>query len=590
MSNGEIELSDRNYSAVLTAPHARAARRRIIGYKITVPVAFSTCAMIAAWTATSWPMRGHHIQASFFLSLVASTLTLFGLVFTLCLIGTQLVATRTQVSITRIFSVITWLYLALFLVTTLWTLEISYHAGSVKTSPTWCRTIIIHRCISEVQAGRFSIFGLVWSLLFLLPFIFYIYWRLSPRYNFTHLVGRALCARNESTLKQRCRRLSEEIISVAFDPAVVTEGLSQLLELGGIGARRKRPKGTVTAESIAGCLSRELVHLNYHLVQETPSLRQVLHAYREWSLWLIGGTRHPREAAGATHSVEPGQVGRIARGAVKSATRNLRLWENASSEEACARASIDLMQGIVEACDTSNAPIRVRISEATIELADCVANKLIEGPRGDFNLAFRSLIKTCELTSKPRTWSLGGGVSVREIIRTLKNLGAANESRSQVPSWILDELHNLADSISLAQGQLAPDDLESFLQSIALLKDEEIKSILAGPGLDKLHKLRGKVEHSWEAVILRELYAAGRLDTLKSSQSSAVGRCANDGDLPGLIALFEQLGEQYIATSELEVQPLLITAMDSISSRFRKNLCLVSSSKLPDPKAARTAT
>jgi hypothetical protein len=215
----------------LTAPTARQSR--VMRYRITVFAVLSSTALTAFGTAILWPIHGQQIQAPFFLSLAASSLTLFGLVFTLCLIGTQLIATRTNISVARIFGTITWLYLTLFLMTTLWTLATSYYAGNPDPSPIICRSLDHYQiCMSEVSAGRISIFGLSWSLLLLLPFIIYIYLRLSPRNTFSALVSSVLRARNKESLRRRCRRVSDEIISVTSDTRAVAEGLSQLLELG----------------------------------------------------------------------------------------------------------------------------------------------------------------------------------------------------------------------------------------------------------------------------------------------------------------------------------------------------------------------
>lgn len=63
---------------------------RVTWYRTLVIAVLALTAFAAALSAILWPMHGNRIQASFFLSLVGSSLTLFGLVFTLCLIGTQL--------------------------------------------------------------------------------------------------------------------------------------------------------------------------------------------------------------------------------------------------------------------------------------------------------------------------------------------------------------------------------------------------------------------------------------------------------------------------------------------------------------------
>ncbi len=304
-------------------------RRRIRWYRAIVSGVLLIITLIAGWTAIHWPIYENQIQTSFFLTLVGTSLTLFGLVFTLSLIGTQLIATRTNVTFMRTFGVLTWPYFALFLLTTLWTLAISYYAGDVKASPVWFK--IFGDRVTQVLAGRLSIFGLTWSLLLLLPFVIYIYWRLRQRYIFSSLVNSALRARNEDTLRQRCGKVREEIISVASDPRALEEGLRQLLELGVDGAQRKKSKGSVAADDIAGCVNWRLIELTHKLIQEPAASSQVAKASQAWACWLIEGVQQ-------NHSVSPQRVGMLIRRAVKSATVGLRQWENALKRRCvCAR-------------------------------------------------------------------------------------------------------------------------------------------------------------------------------------------------------------------------------------------------------------
>jgi hypothetical protein len=549
---------------------------RVAMYRILVSAVLLLTALAAILTAFVWPMNGRSIQSSFFLSLVGSSLTLFGIVFTLCLIGTQLIATRTNVTVKRTFGILTWFYLALFLATTLWTLEISYYAGDANASPVICKVLAHHQiCISEVRAGRISVFGLSWSLLLLLPFVIYMYYRLTPRYLFTTLVSSSLRARSAVSFKLRCRRMSDEIMSVAADSRALAEGLSQLLELGKIGVRRKESKGSLTSDDIAKFITEELNDLNYKAVQDKAISPQTLQTFEKWILWLISGVRHPRYKSSADHSASPRQVGDLARMVVKLVNRNLQLWETSSN--APARESLHLLQEMVQACVTAEVRVRVRISEATIQLADCVVIKLVDGPRVDFNLAFGRLIRLCELTMSPGSWSLGGKVAVRQITRTLKNLGESSYRRDQISSWVLDKLHNLTGRLSV-EPLLDSNDWDEFLRAIAVLKDEEIRTVLRGPVLQKSHDCKG-ISHAWEAAIIAQLYTAKRSAALITSQATAIGLCTNISDLPGLVALFEQLSAEYIDNDAayLEIRPLLEDTSDYIRSTFNKNPLIVSS-------------
>jgi hypothetical protein len=144
--------------------------------------------------------------------------------------------------------------------------------------------------------------------------------------------------------------------------------------------------------------------------------------------------------------------------------------------------------------------------------------------------------------------------------------------RDQLSPWILDELHNLTDRLSLVMPSLWPSGWEDYLGALALLKDNEVKKILSGPGLPKRHVLKGVANHSWEATVIGHLYAAERSDALMPSLASAVGRCANDSDLHGLIALFEQLATGYEDNIDLRIQPLLTGTADNIRSCFSKTI------------------
>jgi hypothetical protein len=545
-------------------------RSRVIGYRAATFSTLLLTALAATFAATFWPIRGEEIQASFFVSLVGSSLTLVGLVFSLCLIGTQLIATRTNAAITRTFGILTWIYLLIFLVTTLWTLAISYYAGNAGTRPVICRTLAGHKhCISEAWAGRISIFGLSWSLLLLLPFVIYLYSRLAPRYHFTALVSSSLRARSRPSLERHCRRISDEVMSIKDDPRAVEEGLNQLLELGVIGLRRKRRRGSVSSDDIGMCVTKELLNLNYKTVHDIAICAQVLGALERWAVWMIIGVRSSSDKDHSGHNMSQQKATESARLIAKTITRNLRLWE--TSSDIAVRESLHLLQEMVEACATTKARMRVRFSEATIQLTDCVSAKLVDGSRTDFNLALRTLIWLCEFTTNPHAWNLGGKVIVAETARAFQNLGEVKDDRSPLSSWVLDEIHNLTDKLSLA-ASLESGQWLIFLRALADLKDGEVKAILRGPHLPKRHDLK-VVSHAWEAAVIARLYATGRSAILGPSQASAIGLCTNGSDLPGLIALFEQLAVEYIEkdANYARLQSLLPTVSDNIRARFGRD-------------------
>lgn len=545
-------------------------RTRLIRHDVVVSLTVMLTAFFAYWTAALWPIQDNRIQASFFISLASSSLTLFGLVFTLCLIGTQLIATRTNVTVNRIFSVITWLYLILFLVTTLWTLVISYHAGNADASLGLCERFILGRkCISEARAGRWSIFGLSWSFLLLLPFIYYVYRRLTPRHTFSALVGATLRARNEKSLKRCCRRLGDEVISGAADSRAVAEGLSQLLEFGAIRTRRKRRHGSLTANDVARCVTDELIHLNNWLSNDIRASTQVLIEFQRWMAWLLLGLQGKSETSKAFHAVSPKEVGLLARRAVTTAIGNLYKWENSEEKEICARETVTLIQRIVADRQVSEARIRVNFSRAANVLATCACAKVTEGPRADFNLAFRSLIKLCETTSQADTWDLGGRVALKEVTGVLIYLSETNLDRTDLSSWVEIELHNLTDKLAMTP-HIPLSLWTKYLCAVSMLRHGEITAILAGPEQTRSHDLRGAVNHRWAIPILEQMKARGQSSTLVPALAALGRRWQKDCDLEGLILITESLAAEYASMGDdPELRPMLIDATAFVRKAFK---------------------
>jgi hypothetical protein len=67
-------------------------KRRIRSYRAIVSGVLLIITLVAGWTAILWPIHGDQIQTSFFLTLVGTSLTLFGLVFTLSSPGPTLLS------------------------------------------------------------------------------------------------------------------------------------------------------------------------------------------------------------------------------------------------------------------------------------------------------------------------------------------------------------------------------------------------------------------------------------------------------------------------------------------------------------------
>jgi hypothetical protein len=252
-------------------------RRRLFKYQLIAWVTVLASALLAWITAKIWPIYGDEMQGSFFLPLASSVITLFGLVFTLCLIGTQFMATRANVVMRRIFGPGAWLYLLLFLITTLWTLGISYRAGDKFRHAELCKSLLLaKRCFSETQAGRFGIFCVTWSILLLLPFVIYIYRRLTVGFAFSSIATSALRARRQKTFRRRCERLASEILASSSDAKSIDLGLAHLIDLGVSAVKRKRVLQWSNAYSDAHDVTDQFVELSRALVSQPKAVSQVV--------------------------------------------------------------------------------------------------------------------------------------------------------------------------------------------------------------------------------------------------------------------------------------------------------------------------
>jgi len=534
---------------------------------------FSVAAILvvitAVATATSiiWPIEGDSIQAGFFLSLTSALLTLFGLVFTLCLIGTQLIAGRTYSTLTRIFGPATWFYLTLFLATTLWTLLISYHAGNAHASHRLC---LEHKiCVSEAIAGRLSVFGLTWSLLLLLPFTYYIYWRFSEARTFGSFVTAALRARNGDVLAERTRRFRHEILSLLPDLNAVNLGLDHLLELGVIGARRSKPRKTVTAYEVAACVTNELGYLNNELLTNKGVSKVVQQRLNEWSTWLI---LHNRNAESASpHAIEGQDAGQLTRHVVEIATGNIRRWQYSADSSINVYESVRIVEQIANI--RLSAAVRVRISLAARALSECIEIKATESPQSSFNFALRSLIRLCESVTGDERWAPDGIVVLKELIRALAILGNMDE-RVSIPFWVMWELHNLTDLIS-TKSYVAPKLLENYLDSACSLRSTEVLPWIAGASDPKRHTTPDPRHYMWQSRALRSLHDAQRSDRAvlaRSAQGIAIKQWAKDGDLEYLVTLLEGTSSAYLYSAETEVESTLRVLLDATRTSFWSTL------------------
>jgi hypothetical protein len=564
MSNIEVEVvPERQESLSITG-----RRSRIIRYRLSVTLVVISSIIIAGVTAKVWPIRGPQIQASFFLSMASSCLTLFGLVFTLCLIGTQFMTARTNVVIRRVFGPGTWLYLGFFIITVLGTLAISYSAGDSHPPEKYCpRVFSIRHCISEAQAGRASIFGVTWSLLLLLPFILYIYRRLTVDYALSSIVTSALRARRIRAFQHRCERLTSEILAVSTDAKSIEQSLAYLLELGTQAVQRSRILRKCSAYSDAHEVTRQFGTLNQMLLSNTELSAQVISSLQAWSIWLIFRSEQLNERSIAPQKITRGQARAIAGIALDSATLVLRKWQSTPDISISARASVHLLQELVAACRTHQ--VRASFSVPARELAKCASRKAVEGPEAEFNLAIRGLISIADRTVSAQI-NIGGKTVLNALADLIDDLGAMSDSRLPIPSWVLAELHELADTVT----RLYDTGISArarYINSLSLLRPSETITILKGPLANKQHQKMVHIHSSWQPGLLEQIRSRAPLDLVLDAQSAAISQWAKGGDLNSVIDLFEKLASEYLNDAGEYTPVLLLSMVDNFRLAFQSH-------------------
>lgn len=543
-------------------------RRRMLQYRLTVGSVVAVSIAISVATAKLWPIQGLRIQASFFLSLASSCLTLFGLVFTLCLIGTQFMVARTNVVVRRIFGPGTWLYLVLFVITILWTLAISYRADNSHSSARLCaHTLSVRHCISEAQAGRASIFGVTWSLLLLLPFILYIYRRLTVAYAFSSIVNSILRARTVRTFRRRCERLSAEILALSSETTAIEQGIAYLLELGILAVKRRRIIWKKSAYSDALDVTKQFYSLNQALASYPELSSLVLDSLKQWSVWLIVRAEQLSDKDLAPDVITYSQVREITRMAVDAATYSLHEWQSSPGTMSPALASVHLLQEVAEACKDRR--VRMNFSLAARELANCAARKAIEKSEMEFNLAIRGLISVTDIAVTAVKVNLRGEVTVQELSKLLTNLGIAANGRMTIPSWVLNELHDLTTTIS---GRYNPTlrPFKRYLASLASLQPMEIITILRGSFGGKQQNVQ-RIGRPWQALVLESLRASASEDVALAAQSAVVASWIKDNQLNEVISIFERLGSDYINGDGRYTSVLLGSVLDDFRLGFQQN-------------------
>lgn len=550
-------------------PRPETGRRRwIIRYQVAVAAVVVIAGFVAIIAAASWPIKGSQIQASFFLSLASSYITLFGLVFTLCLIGTQFMAARTNVVIRRIFGPGTWLYLFLFVVTTVWTLAISYRAGDSGRSSRLCTVAASAKvCLTEARAGRISIFGVTWSFLLLLPFVLYVYRRLTVTYAFSSIATSALRARTVGAFKRRCDRLRYEILAVVHDDAAVAQGLSYLLEVGVVAIKRSRHLRKCTAFTDAHEITSQFCQLNRAFSSRPMLSSRVIQQLEEWSIWIASQAKSSADESHESEVMLKTQARSIVRMSVDATTSIFPRWISSPAMMPAALASVSFLENVAAACKSNG--VRVSFVPSVKALSDCALHKSTEGSEGEFNLAMRGLISLVDVVEGSRKVNLGSGTVIKFLGGLLSDLGALADTRKSIPLWVLNELHELTDTISRYYDS-AQRTWTQYLTSLLRLRDREILMIFKGP-TDRQHQKKAISHSAWQSVVLSSARALASEEVTLELFEVGIAAWAEEGDLNEAENLFEKLTVDYVNDDGRYTLVLIEAVANGFRRGFQEN-------------------
>src|SRR5262249_45532350 len=303
---------------------------------------------------------------------------------------------------------------------------------------------------------------------------------------------------------------------------------------------------------------------NSSLLNDSTISRELVRKFTAWSTWLISRNGQTGEGLDKGRSVPLERVEEIARFAINAAVRNLRVWRTGGEPVSCAQESVQLIQDVAEACKAYR--IKVKISRVAKEFGDCILQKYRQGPEADFNLVLRGLIDLCKTTCTMRHPNLGGGVLLNELSQSLHEIVGSEAKLITIAPWILDDLHHLADAISLHSYSAGTAQWKRYLHTISLLPARELEGVLRRPAHPKRHSVSQGNHSKWQSIVLEALRKSDRKALASSAQSIATRLWVNDGDQEAIISLFENLGTEYAASMDDSKGELVSLAANSVQA------------------------
>jgi hypothetical protein len=513
----------------------------------------------SAALALAWPfMDDGSVQSGFFSALSTTSLTVFGIVFSLCLVGTQLISGPGRISPEHVFRPLTWGYLALFLLSALWGLSVSYYAGERDATDEFCANVLgAAACIPLVAAARVALFGFVLSLVLLFPYIRALYRGLTPGAIFTRQ-GKALTrARSRTALRSASRRFQRDLLGNVANADYVAEGVAALTWYASHATSRKgRRAARVSADEIAASTSQIFGAANAALRGHPQSLVVALDGHTRWIRHLIGSAQPGVNAAG------PKQVTSSSLVALNSAIRNLRDWRTGDASFTVARGSVQLIRGMAEAASAANR--RVRLSRGAEEIAECALASHQQGDERGLTMGVRALVSLAR-TSLYAQVDLGRDPIRSELQRVIRAMGGTSEGRPTTPALsALFDLHNYMHELTARPEETTH--TQELVRGFVSWPWPALAPLVRGTAEQKKHSKVGS-HSSWTASIYEAARRAGSEEKSQLLGSFLHSCYLQQEDMDAALHLFDDFATAYAEGAEW-VTPLLLAASRDLAEAF----------------------
>lgn len=538
-------MSDTEDTATITDPlssaavggHASQSTQKTLAVTLT-----ATAAVLSMLASLAWPIENDTVQASFFANLSGITLTAFGLVFTVCLVGTQLMSTPGRISSRHVLRPVTWGYFGLFMLTAIWSASLGYFANERGATPDFCLTLPKSQvCISQPIAGRIAILGFVASLLLLLPFISYLYYGISATAVFARNSRHLRNATSSASLERAARRFSLDLASVAHDGDAVLAALNALNAVAHAGPKPgKRRARRLSSDAFAFHVSGLFATANKATSRYEASLAIAVMAHERWVAEIIVGPQWAKRPR-----VTPKQRRHSANLALNCALTNLANWRAEETSILVARRSVQLIQTM--ATKGTEGRIAIRLTRGAEGLAECVNAALARQSESALNLFLRSLINLSRQSMRPDSIDIGVSPIFNHVVSATHQMATFERGVRGYSPWVLFAYHNFLDFLSSQPKQL--ERLSQLSLALVRLPAGDLKLLVRGTAEAKKHEATGSHD-LWYPLLLTAAQRMSLGDAQRAVSTAAVDALLGTGRLDGMLEVIVAAANAYEAGSE----------------------------------------